>query len=164
MGDLYSRALTAQDMPFIMDEFEDGASMGSFSKEFSKAGGSKIVEKQIREVIRKGEAGQYTGHFFYILTREPNKQRIGYIWLMTVPDLNGQPCLEIRAVGITKAFRGKGYASTLLSDWIESNSHHPIQAKCLAKSKHMTDMLLRRGFTVLQTTPSGSVLLFKPPR
>lgn len=162
MEDLYSRALTAQDMPFIMNEFEDGANMGSFSQQFSKAGGNNIVEKQIREVIRKGEAGQYTGNYFNILTRHSDKQRIGYIWLMVVPDLNGQPCLEIRAVGITRAFRGKGYASTLLSDYIESNRHHPMQAKCFAKSKQMTDMLLRRGFIVQRTKPSGTVILFKP--
>jgi GNAT superfamily N-acetyltransferase len=164
VSDLYSRVITPQDMPFIMDEFEDGARMGAFSKEFSKTGGNKIVEKQLREVIRKGEAGQYTGHFFYILTRHSNKQKIGYIWLTTVSDMNGQPCLEIRAIGITKAFRGKGYASTLLSDWIENNSHHPMRSKCLAKSKQMTNMLLRRGFSILETTPSGSVLLFKPSK
>ncbi|MBB6117767.1 GNAT superfamily N-acetyltransferase [Rahnella inusitata] len=161
MSDLYLRDLTTQDLPFIMDEFEDGASIGSFSKGFSKAGGNKLVERQLRDVIRKGEAGQYTGHYLYVLTRHSNKQKIGYIWLTAAPDMNGQTCLEIRAFGINKAFRGKGYASTLLSDSIESNSHHPMQAKCLAKSKQVADMLLRRGFTVVERTPSGSVLLFK---
>ncbi|MEG1440138.1 MAG: GNAT family N-acetyltransferase [Hafnia sp.] len=164
MDDLHSHALTAQDMPFVMAEFEDGAKMGSFSEVLSKTVINKIVEKQLMGVIQKSEAGQDSGHYFYILTRLSDRKRIGYIWLTMVPSINGQPCLEIRAIGITKAFRGKGYASTLLSDWIEINSHHPMQAKCLVTSKLMSEMLKRRGFHVFQTTPSGTVFLFRPPQ
>lgn len=164
MDDLYLRPLTTQDMTFFMNELEEGGRMGSFSIEYSKAGGNKILEKQIREVIRKNEAEENSGHLIYILTRHTNNQKIGYIWFMTAPDLYYQTRLEIRAIGVTKAFRGKGYASMMLAGCIEKNGRYPMQAKCYAKSKRMADMLLRRGFTIDQTLPSGSVFLIRDPR
>jgi len=164
MEDLYSRELTSKDLPFIMDEFEEGAKLGAFSKDFSKRGGNKVIEKQLREIIRIGQAGYLTGHYFHILIRESNEQKIGYVWLASAPDSYGQTCLEIRAFGITKAFRGKGYASLLLSKCVDGNSHHPMQAKCLVESRRMADMLKRRGFELVETTPTGTSVLFRHPR
>ncbi|VXD07097.1 GNAT family N-acetyltransferase (fragment) [Enterobacterales bacterium 8AC] len=44
---------------------------------------------------------------------------------MVTPSPQDEPALEIRALGITKQFRGKGYASMILNDFIDSNVHLP---------------------------------------
>ncbi len=161
MENISQESLTINDLKFIMEEFEAGAKAGNFSKEFLDPKKGNILEKQLREVIRMGETGKYTGHFFYILTRESDKQRIGFIWLNVAPDPAMQSALEIRAVCINKNFRGKGYASIMLDEWLQSYPQYPFQAKCYPRSTQMIEMLKRRGFYVFNTAASGNMFLVR---
>jgi ribosomal protein S18 acetylase RimI-like enzyme len=161
MENFSQEPVTINDLPFIMEEFEAGSKTGNFSKEFLDPKKGKILEKQLREMIYVGETGKYTGHFFYTLTRTSDKQRIGFIWLKVAPDPAMQSALEIRAVCINKNFRGKGYASIMLDEWLQSYPQHPFQAKCYPRSTQMIEMLKRRGFYVFDTAASGNTFLVR---
>lgn len=163
MSELYSRTATLSDMPFIMEEFEEGAKKGHFN-ELNLAGKEgKMFEKQTRQAIMINEQGGYSGHYIFILVRRSDEKRLGLIWFCPAPDPRGMQRLEIRAISINKAFRGKGYGSILVSDMLDANTH-PMMAKCLAKSSQMAEMLKRRGFTLYETLPSGTQILLRDPR
>lgn len=161
MADYYQRAVTLKDMPFIMDELTKGAKTGNFSKEFLDPRKGKVLEVQLRDVIRRGESGEYTGHYLYILIREVDKKQIGFIWLMVARGPIDQPVLEIRAVNINSEFRGKGFAKLILDEWLTAYPQHPFQATCFSDSSQMADMLHRRGFKTLSTSPTGKQSLFR---
>ncbi|HDR2860281.1 TPA: hypothetical protein QCK11_005136 [Enterobacter asburiae] len=61
--DIKQRPLTKADLAFVMDELAAGARTGNFSRNFIDPRISKPFEKQIREIIRVGDAGKYTGHY-----------------------------------------------------------------------------------------------------
>ncbi|EPO5386889.1 TPA: GNAT family N-acetyltransferase [Raoultella ornithinolytica] len=164
MDDFYSREITLADMPFLMHEFEEGARLGHFTNEIITPAGGEKFEKQTREAIKTRDAEGYSGHFIFILLRRSDDKKIGLIWFTPAIDPTGDPRLELRAVCITKSMQGKGYGSMLLSDMIDSNAQQPMMAKCYVKSTKMAEMLKRRGFHLVDTSPTGTQLLFRNPR
>lgn len=164
MSEFYTEYATLADIPFLMAEFEDGARRGHFSREFLSSKSNKVFEKQIREAIRTNQEGKYSGHFIYIVMRDSDDTRAGIIWLYAALDPSGAPCLELRAVSIIRELQGKGYGSKVVTEMLESNPSHAIMAKCYHKSTRMADMLKRRGFRLIDTSPSGTQLLYRDPQ
>ncbi len=116
------------------------------------------------EAIKTRDTEGYSGHFIFILLRRSDDKKIGLIWFTPAIDPAGDPRLELRAVCITRSMQGKGYGSMLLSDMIDSNAQQPMMAKCYVKSTKMAEMLKRRGFHLVDTSPTGTQLLFRNPR
>lgn len=164
MDDFYSREITLADMPFLMHEFEEGARLGHFTNEIITQAGGKKFEKQMREAIKIRDANGESGHFIFILLRRSDDKKIGLIWFTPEIDLAGYQRLELRTFCITKSMQGKGYGSMFLSDMIDSNAPLPMMAKCYVKSTKMAEMLKRRGFHLVDTSPTGTQLLFRNPR
>ncbi|HFV9676500.1 TPA: N-acetyltransferase family protein, partial [Salmonella enterica subsp. enterica serovar Waycross] len=161
VSDFSQLPATIKDLPFILDEFKAGSENGNFSKDFLNSKLAKTLEKQLRELFSRQELGDQAGHYFYILARESDGRRVGFIWLMITPDPDNQPILEIRAICITKQFRNKGLGAVMLDEWLEAYPHHPFQAKCFQRSTRTIEMLKRRGFYVHNTSPTGRQLLVR---
>lgn len=157
--DIKQQPLTMADLPFFMEELAAGARTGNFSNNFLDSRISKPFEKQMRAMLKAGDGGQHTGHYCHLTTSEPDGRRLGFIWLNVIMTQDHQPGLELRALCISKQFRGKGIASTVLDNWLDTYSEQRFQARCYAKSTQMIEMLKRRGFYIYHTDFEGSVSL-----
>lgn len=163
MGDFYSREITDEDLPFLMEELKAGSVAGHYTEAFQNDDYLTELSYQLQQIIKMNKSGQQSGHFLYILSCSPEEQRIGYIWFKVQKAQNGFIFLEIKAFGVAEPFRGKGIASQFLSDYLDSNAHHPLEARCFASSTQMADMLKRRGFIVDAISPLGTQILIRAP-
>ncbi|EIX7373176.1 GNAT family N-acetyltransferase [Citrobacter freundii] len=160
MMDIKQRPLTKADLTFVMDELAAGARTGNFSNNFIDSRISKPFEKQIREMIRVRDTGKYTGHYFNIIARGTDGNRLGFIWLQDVI-IDEQPGLELRVLCVSKRYRGNSIATAVLNNILEHYAERPFQAKCYAKSTQMIEMLKKRGVNVLNTAASGNMFLVR---
>jgi len=159
VSDFYTRPILISDISFFMSECEDGAQNGHFYHEILTPAANKVFEKQVCQIIRMNNSGQYTGHSILILLRKSDDKKVGFLWLCAAQDLAGRPCTEIRIINITKSMRGKGGGTLLLSVVLDEYHSHIVTAKCYPKSAHMSGMLKRRGFEIMGTSKRGSEFL-----
>ena len=164
MDNVYIRQMTKSDMSFFMDECVDAAKGGRLHKDMLSPKFYKTFEKQIREIIRVNDSGKYSGHTINILVRKSDNRNIGFLWLCASQDMAYRPCIEIRIINITKAVRGKGFGSYLLSVALDELRAQIVTAKCYSASTQMADMLKRKGFNVMGTADSGAEYLYLAPK
>lgn len=163
MDGFYTKQISLSDISFFMSECEDSARNGHLHQELLTPKSNKIFEKQIRQVIRMNDSGQYTGHSILMLFRKSDDRKVGFLWLCAVLDLAGRPCTEIRIINITKSMRGKGCGTRLLSIALDEYRSHIVTAKCYPGSVQMSGMLKRRGFEVMGTSKRDSEFLCLEP-
>lgn len=164
MDNVYIRQMSKSDMSFFMDECVDAAKDGRLHKDMLSSKFYKIFEKQVREITRVNELGQYSGHTINILVRKSDEKAIGFLWLCASEDMAHRPCIEIRIINITKSMRGKGFGSYLLSVALDELRSQIVTAKCYSASTQMADMLKRKGFDVMGTSKTGAEYLYLAPK
>lgn len=163
MDDFYTKFISLSDIPFFMSECENSAKSGHLHKALLEPKSNKIFEKQIRQIIRMNESGQYTGHSIHVLFRKSDDRKVGFLWLCVARDLAGRSCIEIRIINIIKPMRGRGYGTLLLSIALNEYCTHIVTAKCYPESDQMSGMLKRRGFEVMGSSKRGSEFLCLEP-
>lgn len=164
MSDFYIKHISLSDIPFFMSECEKGARNGHLYQEILSPETNKTFEKQIRQIILMNGSGQNTGHSILMLFRKSDERKVGFLWLCAAKDLKGRQCFEIRIINITKSMQGKGCGTLLLSIALDECHAHIITAKCYLGSHHMSGMLKRRGFKVMQISERGSEFLYLEPK
>lgn len=143
------------DIDFITSQILAGARKGHFYP--TLANNKTLLRQIVQSIIQRGvqDAG---GLFAEAMVGWHGNQRVGTTIITDTEKTDNS--IELAVIIIKKEFQGQGFGrellDALLQRWI---AHKTIYARCFPVSEKLVQMLLQRGFIIVDVTDSGTRLL-----
>jgi len=150
----YSPA-TAQDIDFITGLIMTGARKGHFYPQLAdhKTQLRKIVQTTVQYGVHDAN-----GLFSEAMIGRHGTVRAG-ITIITGTEKTDNS-IELAVIAVKKEFQGTGIGRTMLDALVQRwLPFKTIYVRCFPVSEQLVQMLLNRGFSIIQTTASGTRIL-----
>ena len=147
-----------EDYDFIRKEVIRGAKKRHFDFSIRDPADLRFVEESLRLAISHGYFS--SGLRVLPIVFMKNHSRVGMVMMAELsPGKGGN---EIHLVCVDPKHQGRGYASQMLDFVLAQRLDLDVYARCTPASQHMYEMLVRRGFRYLYTSPEGQRVLRRP--
>ena len=149
----FTQAVTS-DAPFIQSLLLSGSRKGHFNPKLLER--RDALRNEVESIIHQGRLHQSPLSAWAWIFRH-GSLRVGMSILCEIS--HGVPGYELYALAVHKDFRGNGYGRIILDEMLYYYAGADLYARCLPASETLYQMLLRRHFEHLYTTPDQARVL-----